>query len=558
MKSRWRWIAPLFLASAAALAASVPADEAPGARALDQDVQVLKDEVLDLNRELFLLEEELLFPANTQVAVFVSMDVGDFFELDSVQLTVDDKPVSKYLYTEREVDALFRGGVHRLYLGNLKAGEHELVAVFTGQGPHARDYRRGATLKFEKGIGAEVRRAARSRIARASNSRSSWSRSGSSPVRDRPPRLHRRLRMPPSSAGWRRRRRRGRRRARRHGAVRDLVLRRSPVPVLPGQDYFDALTHLLAARDAERVSHHEAESELLLGGLYLSYGQHVRAEEIFERLLTQSRRRRRCAIAPGSILGKVRYQRGLNDEALGRVRRICRRAAGGARSRAADARGPGADGSTGDFDGAQRVARMAWKRPDGWLAYARYNLGVALVRLNRLERGRARCSTGSGAARRRHPELTSLRDKANLALGYAWLQIVAAGAGQAGPGAGAAATVRSRTRRCSASAGRMRQTPRLPRRAGAVARAGGPRSPGQRRPGVAAGGAVCLCAARRPRLGGERYQRALGRFDGEIAHLDGAIERARARGPAHGAARRRRCRPRRWYWRSAEAAGHHR
>ena len=122
--------------------------------ALDGDVQGLKEDVLDLNRELFLLEEELLFPANTQVAVFLSMDTGNFFALDSVQLSIDDKPVAKYLYTEREVEALHRGGVQRLYLGNLKAGEHELVAVFTGKGPHGRDYRRATSLDFEKGLGA--------------------------------------------------------------------------------------------------------------------------------------------------------------------------------------------------------------------------------------------------------------------------------------------------------------------------------------------------------------------------------------------------------------------
>jgi hypothetical protein len=141
-------------------AAPVPAPPAAAASpvapaSVDSEVQVLKDEVLDLNRELFLLEEELLFPANTQVAVFVSMDVGDFFDLDSVQLRIDDKPVSNYLYTEREVAALIRGGVHRIYLGNLKTGQHELTAVFTGRGPHERDYRRGATLKVEKGIGAK-------------------------------------------------------------------------------------------------------------------------------------------------------------------------------------------------------------------------------------------------------------------------------------------------------------------------------------------------------------------------------------------------------------------
>ncbi len=122
-------------------------------RTLDEDIQDLKKLVLDLNRDLFLLEEELLFPANTQVAVFVSMDVGEFFGLDSVSVTLDDKDVANYLYTAREADALLQGGVHQLFLGNMRAGEHELVAIFSGQGPHERGYRRGATVVFEKGIG---------------------------------------------------------------------------------------------------------------------------------------------------------------------------------------------------------------------------------------------------------------------------------------------------------------------------------------------------------------------------------------------------------------------
>jgi hypothetical protein len=122
-------------------------------RTLDEDVQGLKKQVLDLNRDLFLLEEELLFPSNTQTAVFVAMDVGEFFGLDSVELKIDNKAVANYLYTEREASALIKGGVQRLYIGNLKAGEHELVAVFVGGGPHARDYRRATSVKFEKGIG---------------------------------------------------------------------------------------------------------------------------------------------------------------------------------------------------------------------------------------------------------------------------------------------------------------------------------------------------------------------------------------------------------------------
>jgi hypothetical protein len=140
----------------AASAASIPSgDPAAGTRALDEQIQGLKKDVVDLNKDLFVLEEELLFPANTQVAVFVSMDVGDFFALDSVTLKIDNHDVSNYLYTPREVSALLKGGVQRLYVGNLKAGQHELVAFFNGKGPHDRDYRRAANIRFEKGVGAK-------------------------------------------------------------------------------------------------------------------------------------------------------------------------------------------------------------------------------------------------------------------------------------------------------------------------------------------------------------------------------------------------------------------
>jgi hypothetical protein len=131
------------------------APSAADTRGLDEETQALKKDVVDLNRDLFVLEEELLFPANTQVAVFLSMDVGDFFALDSVTLKIDQKEVANYLYTPREVDALLKGGVHRLYVGNLKVGSHELVAFFSGKGPDNRDYKRGATLKFDKSIGAK-------------------------------------------------------------------------------------------------------------------------------------------------------------------------------------------------------------------------------------------------------------------------------------------------------------------------------------------------------------------------------------------------------------------
>ncbi len=140
-------------AAAPAAAASAPAApaSAPAPSTLDGRIQEVKGDVIRLNRDLLVLEEELLFPANTQVALFVSMDVGKLFQLDSVQIKLDDKLVANYLYTPLEVQALHRGGVQRVYLGNLRAGAHELVAFFTGQGPHERDYKRGATVKFDKG-----------------------------------------------------------------------------------------------------------------------------------------------------------------------------------------------------------------------------------------------------------------------------------------------------------------------------------------------------------------------------------------------------------------------
>ena len=127
--------------------------------------------MIHLNRDLLVLEEELLFPANTQVALFVSMDVGKLFELDSVQIKLDDKVVTNYLYTPIEVQALHRGGVQRVYVGNLKAGTHEIVAFFTGKGPHDRDYKRGATIKFDKGTDAEVHRAAHQGLERQAAAR---------------------------------------------------------------------------------------------------------------------------------------------------------------------------------------------------------------------------------------------------------------------------------------------------------------------------------------------------------------------------------------------------
>ena len=113
-------------------------------------LESLKKQALKLNRDLFILEEDLLYPASTQLSVFLSMDVGEFFQLDAVEVKLDGKTVASHLYTERQVSALLRGGIQQIYTGNIKNGDHELTAIFTGYGPKERAYKRATNYKFTK------------------------------------------------------------------------------------------------------------------------------------------------------------------------------------------------------------------------------------------------------------------------------------------------------------------------------------------------------------------------------------------------------------------------
>lgn len=126
-------------------------EDAEGSVALS--VEELKKQVIRLNRDLFILEEDLLFPASTQFAVFLTLDTGEFLKLDSVKLKLDDDTVAAHLYTERQLKALQRGGMQRLYIGNLKTGTHQVTVFVEGIGPDNRAYKQAATLEFEKGTG---------------------------------------------------------------------------------------------------------------------------------------------------------------------------------------------------------------------------------------------------------------------------------------------------------------------------------------------------------------------------------------------------------------------
>jgi len=121
--------------------------------ALSGEIQDLKQSVITLNTNLRVLEEDLLFPANTQVNIFLSLDVGKFFTLETVKLKLDGNVVESHIYSNKEMTALTRGGIHKLHMANLSLGEHTLSAFFTGVGPKGREYKRGTTMKINKMTG---------------------------------------------------------------------------------------------------------------------------------------------------------------------------------------------------------------------------------------------------------------------------------------------------------------------------------------------------------------------------------------------------------------------
>lgn len=125
-------------------------DASAEVKRISKHVQTLKSEVIELNNDLRLMEEELLFPSSTKYSVFVSLSSGQFFALESVKLKLDGKLVATHVYSEKQRQAMLRGGIHRLYVTNLNAGDHTVTAFFTGIGPSGREYKRATNIDFEK------------------------------------------------------------------------------------------------------------------------------------------------------------------------------------------------------------------------------------------------------------------------------------------------------------------------------------------------------------------------------------------------------------------------
>lgn len=126
------------------------ADASEEVKKISKHVQELKLEVIKLNNDLRLMEEELLFPSSTKYSIFLSLSSGQFFTLESVKLKIDGKLVATHIYSEKQRQALLRGGIHRMYVTNLNQGKHSATAFFTGIGPGGRAYKRAISVDFEK------------------------------------------------------------------------------------------------------------------------------------------------------------------------------------------------------------------------------------------------------------------------------------------------------------------------------------------------------------------------------------------------------------------------
>lgn len=119
-------------------------------KSLDEQVQEIKTDTLSIATQMRLLEEKLLYPSSTQVAVFVSLDNGATLRLDSIEIQLDGKPAAQHLYTLRELEALQKGGVQRIYTGNIKSGEHDLQVLVTGKTLGGPGLRKKESFKFIK------------------------------------------------------------------------------------------------------------------------------------------------------------------------------------------------------------------------------------------------------------------------------------------------------------------------------------------------------------------------------------------------------------------------
>ncbi len=121
-------------------------------RSLDGQVQEIKSDVLDIASELGNLEERLLYPSNTQLSLFVSMPANESFRLDAVKIEINGEMATHHIYSFQELEALRKGGVQKVYAGNIVTGDHELRVTMLGKLENGKDFDQSGSFTFNKGV----------------------------------------------------------------------------------------------------------------------------------------------------------------------------------------------------------------------------------------------------------------------------------------------------------------------------------------------------------------------------------------------------------------------
>src|SRR5918994_7268458 len=143
------WIATVAALSVFAGAAAVAeASYREQMKGLDEQVQEVKSDVLSIAAELARLEERLLYPSNTHLAVFIALAERDTLRLDAVQIQIDGQPVAHTIYSFKELEALQKGGVQRIYTGNVAAGDHRIEVAIAGKLASGADFTRNESFAF--------------------------------------------------------------------------------------------------------------------------------------------------------------------------------------------------------------------------------------------------------------------------------------------------------------------------------------------------------------------------------------------------------------------------
>lgn len=372
------WILPALLIALAAPAAEPP-QPTPEAIALDSTIQGLKDETLELNVELQRLEDDYAFPQHSALSVYVGSIEGNPAQLTEAIVTIDDAAPVQYTYSEQESRGLLKNGLHRLMRANVERGTHRVRVSFKGKllgNPNAPFVTEFVEGRFEKGdleTELELRFGKGGRIQ---------------PL-----------------MGYKR------------GSKEDPKLRAADF-LNADERHFSAATGLIALKSSGDASKLPADYSWRLAESYLAFGMRARAEQLYRDLAVTTTDH--LALGRARIrLSEFLYSRGFLAESTGSMMRMREKLPEPLALQWQDllSRTLMAQGRYGDA--VEVLTEM--KNGDKQSAYTRYNLAVALINTNRVDEGETILDK-IGRTTPKDTESAALRDKANLTLGYHFLQ----------------------------------------------------------------------------------------------------------------------------------------